>query len=68
MGARVYTPEDEALLKLRPLPDIPFIGPEESQRLRAAYEAARIAYRVVHPIIEAVEPGDLNTASTRSAR
>jgi len=48
MTAREYTPEEEALYKLRPLPDIPFIGAEESQRLRAVYEESRKAHRIEH--------------------
>lgn len=68
MTARIYTPEEEMTLKLRPLPEVPWIGVEESQRRRAAYEAGRVDYRVIHPIIENVEPGDMGYAGTRATR
>lgn len=68
MSVGPCTPEQEALYKLRPLPDVPFIGTKESQRRRANWERHRVGYREVVPIIEAVEIGDLNTASTRTTK
>lgn len=37
----MITPEDEKRLGLKPLPEVPFCGPEEAQRLRQAYEDGR---------------------------
>lgn len=69
MSARIYTPEEEELYKLRPLPDIPFIGVEESRKRREAYKRGSTEYRVKNPIIEAVETADLTTdASTRTTK
>lgn len=40
---------------LKPLPKVPFIGREESERRNAAYQAARKAYRKLHPHREKVD-------------
>ncbi len=40
---------DDERYNLKPLPEIPFIGLEESRRLNAQYEADRIRYRIDHP-------------------
>jgi hypothetical protein len=39
----MITHEDEARYGLKPLPDVPFCGPEEAQRRRKAYEDGRAA-------------------------
>lgn len=62
----MITEDDERLYKLKPLPEVPWIGAAESQKRRAAYEAGRIDYRKLVPIIENVEPGDIGYAGTRA--
>lgn len=34
-----------------PLPEVPFIGTEACERLRADYEASRERYRLLHPLV-----------------
>lgn len=68
MGAQIYTDKEVAIFRLRPLPDIPFIGAAESQRLRKVYEDYRRGYRTDNPIKDNVEPGDPGYASTRESK
>jgi hypothetical protein len=49
-----------------PLPEIPFIGKRRSRELNRAYEAARRAYRVEHPIVPAVPRGEGDERSAGS--
>jgi hypothetical protein len=63
MAAREYTPEEEARLGLKSLPEIPFIGPEESHRRREIYEASRKAHREAVPIVDVGGSGDPATRS-----
>jgi hypothetical protein len=49
MSAAKYTPEEEALYKLRPLPDVPFIGEGRAKHLNGRYEVGRLRYRETHP-------------------
>jgi hypothetical protein len=49
MSARIYSAQEEATLRLPPLPEVPFIGQAESLRLNAAWERYRADYRERHP-------------------
>ncbi len=68
MGAQVYTEEEARRLKLRPLPDVPFIGHAEIRQLRKAWEQHRKAYREINPLTKNIEPGDPGYASTRESK
>ncbi len=64
----MITHEDEKRYGLKPLPGVPFVGAAESRRLNEAYEAGRRRYLVDNPMIEAIEPGDVDASSTRIAK
>lgn len=49
MAAAIYTPDEERRYGLKALPDIPFMGSPAAERLNAAYEESRKAYRRAHP-------------------
>lgn len=42
---------EEEIDRKWPLPDVPFIGTQECERLRAEYEAQRITYRQQHSVV-----------------
>lgn len=41
----MITPSDDRLYGLKPLPEVPFCGPEEAQALRDAWEVQLAAQR-----------------------
>lgn len=47
---------DDEIDRKWPLPDVPFIGAEESQRRQAAYVAQRCQHQVIYPILESSGP------------
>lgn len=49
MSARCYSPDEERLYRLPPLPDVPWIGDRECAQRRLAYEAHRAEYRRLNP-------------------
>lgn len=49
----MITEEDERRYKLRPLPDVPFIGTAASTALNALYELKRKLWRQRHPVRDA---------------
>jgi hypothetical protein len=58
MGARIYDPEEEKRLGLKPLPDVPFCDAEQAATLNVRYSAARARHRMDHPIIESLDHDD----------
>lgn len=48
----MITPEDERRYGLKPLPEVPFCGPEEAQRRRRTWEATLAAQRAADGLPE----------------